>query len=168
MHILPPTHIHTYKEDAFSFRVYLISNQFLIIWQPIHLSIREAKINKTSVFLGFEELTNLWKHTQTHTHIVQKSSSVSWEWCMYMPTQVAYRTVVKVPMLPLKITCGFHVLTEFELGTPIGCPSRFLYLSPGDDGELSCPSGHWTFSRSSPWAQCFVHVSPIPQHCTAR
>lgn len=37
---------------------------------------------------------------------------------MYMPTQVAYRTVVKVPMLPLKITCGFHVLTEFELGTP--------------------------------------------------
>lgn len=61
---------------------------------------------------------------------------------MYLPTQVAYRTVVKVPMLPLKMTCGFHLLTEFELGTLIGCPSRFLYLSPGDGGELSCPSGH--------------------------
>lgn len=83
---------------------------------------------------------------------------------MYLPTQVTYTTVVKVPMLPLKITCGFHLLTEFEFGTLIRCPSWFLCLSPGDDGDLSCPSGHWTFSRSHPWAMCFVHVSHIPQH----
>lgn len=83
---------------------------------------------------------------------------------MYLPTQVTYTTVVKVPMLPLKITCGFHLLTEFELGTQIRCPSRFLCLSPGDDGDLNCLSGHWTFSRSCPWAKCFVHVSRIPQH----
>ena len=72
-----PPHIHAYIEYVFSFSVYLISKQFLIIWQPLHLSIREAKINKTGVFLGLKEFTNLWKHT--HTHVVQKSSSVSWE-----------------------------------------------------------------------------------------
>lgn len=129
-----------------SFRVYLISKPVFDNWQPIHLSIREAKLIKQVFFLAFEELTNLWKHTNTHT-LYRNPFCLMRMMVWYMPATVQFMNSLSCLMLPLKIT-WFHVTLSL-LGTPIGCPSHsFTSLLVWWWAKL--PLWSLNISRSSP------------------
>ena len=141
MHILPLP--QACIEYVFSFSVYLISNQFLMIWKPLHLSIREAKINKTSVCLGLEELTNLWKHTHTHTHTHCKEVLFCLMRIMYVPAHTGH----------LYDSCqGSYAASEDNMWFP---PVDWVWVGDADQVSFPVPlplSWRWWRSKLPLWS----------------